>query len=131
MGPYARAKRDLGPKHPTGRHARAQREFRPKHPTGAAVTTTENSDLEPIRRRDDLLLPFVEACKPRSAWRIGPEAEKAGVFETTRLPIPYHGERSVLAVLQELVKKQGWQVEREHEGAPVIALARRGASVTL
>jgi glutamate--cysteine ligase len=99
--------------------------------TAAAVSTTEHQDLEPIRSRDDFLVPFVEACKPRAAWHLGPEVEKAGVFEDTRMPIPYEGERSVLRVLQELCAKYGWQPEREHEGAPIIALLRRGASVTL
>jgi glutamate--cysteine ligase len=97
----------------------------------AAVTTTETRDLEPIRRRDDLLLPFVQAYKPREAWRIGPEMEKFGVFETTGAPIPYAGDRSVTTILRELVKSCRWTPEREHEGGPVIALARGGASVTL
>jgi glutamate--cysteine ligase len=97
----------------------------------AAVTTTETPDLEPIRRRDDLLLPFVQAYKPREAWRIGPEMEKFGLFEATRTPIPYTGRFSVTAILDELVKTHGWTAEREHAGAPVIALLRDGASVTL
>jgi len=95
------------------------------------VTTTETRDLEPIRSRDDLLTPFHEACKPPAAWRIGPEVEKAGIFDATRMPIPYEGEHSVLAVLNELVAKHGWTPDREHEGAPIIALLRKGASVTL
>jgi len=97
----------------------------------AAVTTTETRDLEPIRRRDDLLLPFVQACKPREAWRIGPEMEKFGVFEATRDPVPYAGERSISTVFEDLVKTHGWTPEREHEGGPVIALGRGGASITL
>jgi glutamate--cysteine ligase len=97
----------------------------------AALTTTETPDLEPIRRRDDLLLPFVQAYKSRDAWRIGPEMEKFGVFEATRAPIPYTGRFSVTAILDELVNAHGWTPEREHEGAPVIALLRDGASVTL
>jgi glutamate--cysteine ligase len=95
------------------------------------VTTTEPRDLEPIRRRDDLLLPFLEACKPRASWRIGPEVEKAGVFEATLRPIPYEGEQSVLSVFEMLAAKHGWVVEREHESGPPIALQRGGASVTL
>jgi glutamate--cysteine ligase len=95
------------------------------------VTTTEPSDLEPIRRRDDFLLPFTEACKPRAKWRIGPEVEKGSLFEATRLPLPYAGERSVARFLDELSSKYGWVPEREHEGAPVIALLRGQASVTL
>ena len=100
------------------------------HPA-APVTTSAPRDLEPIRRREDLLLPFVEACKPRAAWRLGPEVEKAGVFDATRGPVPYDGERSVLRVLEMLCAKHGWKAEREHDGAPIIALARSGASVTL
>ncbi len=93
------------------------------------MTTTEQ--LDPIRRRDDLLTPFTEACKPRSEWRIGPEMEKFGVFEATGKPLPYLGERSVLRVLEDLAARHGWAPEREHEGGPIIALMRGGGSVTL
>jgi glutamate--cysteine ligase len=95
------------------------------------LTQTDSRDNEPIRRRDDLLLPFVEAFKPASEWRIGPEAEKFGVFTPSGAPVPYSGKRSVLGVLEDLEAKHGWKPEREHEGAPVIALLRGGASVTL
>ena len=95
------------------------------------MTTTETADLEPIRRRDDLLLPFTQACKPREAWRIGPEMEKFGVFADTRSPVPYHGSRSILRVLEELSNVHGFSSEREHDGGPIIALSRAGESVTL
>jgi glutamate--cysteine ligase len=95
------------------------------------VTTPDNTDLEPIRRRDDLLLPFVEACKPREAWRIGPEMEKFGVFADTHRPVPYRGERSILRVLEELSERHGFAIEREHEGGPIISLTRGGESITL
>ncbi len=91
--------------------------------------TTET--LEPIRRRDDLLVPFTEACKPRGEWRIGPEMEKFGLIEATRRPLPYLGEQSVLHVLEYLVEHHGWVPEREHDGGPIIALMRGGASITL
>jgi glutamate--cysteine ligase len=93
------------------------------------VTTTEH--LEPIRRREDLVVPFAEACKPRDEWRIGPEMEKFGLIEATRRPLPYLGEQSVLRVLEYLVQHHAWVAEREHEGGPIIALMRGGASVTL
>jgi glutamate--cysteine ligase len=93
------------------------------------VPTTES--LEPIRRRDDLLVPFVEACKPRDRWRIGPEMEKFGVLEENGLPLPYSGARSVLRVLEHLASAHGWAAEREVKGGPIIALVRGGASVTL
>ena len=48
--------------------------------------TTEPHNLEPIRRREDLLAPFVESFKGPGAWRIGPEMEKFGIFEATGTP---------------------------------------------
>jgi glutamate--cysteine ligase len=95
------------------------------------VTTTDPRDLEPIRRREDLLSPFIDACKPRADWRIGPEMEKFGIFEANRAPIPYTGDRSVLRILEELSSRYGWTAEREHERGPIVALARGDASVTL
>ncbi|HLK39720.1 MAG TPA: glutamate-cysteine ligase family protein [Polyangiaceae bacterium] len=97
----------------------------------AAAVTTEPQLLEPIRRREDLLAPFTEAFKPRDAWRIGPEMEKFGVFEAGGKPVPYAGERSILAILEELVKSHGWTPEREHADGPIVALARGEESVTL
>jgi glutamate--cysteine ligase len=94
----------------------------------AAVTT---DPLEPIRRRDDLLAPFVAACKPRSRWHIGPEMEKFGLLEATRRPLSYDGAQSVLRVLEYLAEHHQWVPEREYEGGPIIALERAGASVTL
>jgi glutamate--cysteine ligase len=93
------------------------------------VTTTDQ--LEPIRRRDDLVVPFAEACKPRGEWRIGPEMEKFGLIEATRRPLPYLGDKSVLRVLEYLAQNHGWVPEREHDGGPIIALMRGGASITL
>jgi glutamate--cysteine ligase len=98
------------------------------------VTTPDSPDLEPIRGNDDLLRPFVEACKPRTEWHIGPEAEKFGVYEgggRMGVPVPYSGDSGVLRVLEELVASHGWTAEAEHEGAPIIALVRGGGSVTL
>jgi glutamate--cysteine ligase len=95
------------------------------------VPTTELPYLEPIRRREDLIRPFVDACKPPSDWRIGPETEKFGIFERTRAPLPYAGQQSILRVLEELASLHGWTPEREHEGAPIVALVRGDASVTL
>jgi glutamate--cysteine ligase len=97
----------------------------------AAVPTTDPHYLEPIRRREDLALPFIEAFKPTSEWRIGPEMEKFGIFEHTHAPVPYAGERSILRVLEELASLHGWTAEREREGGPIVALARGDASVTL
>lgn len=80
---------------------------------------------------DDLLIPFHEAIKPESQFRIGAEAEKFGVDAETGAPVPYEGPRSVLTVLEALVERHGWLPDRETPGGPLIALLRAGASVTL
>jgi len=100
-------------------------------PERAAVTTTETLDLEPIRGREDLLIPFLRACKPREQWHIGPEMEKFGLIERKGMPLPYGGDPSITRVLMDLAEKHAWMAQREHEGGPVIALQRGGASVTL
>ncbi len=95
------------------------------------MTTTEPHDLEPIRRRDDLLTPFTTAFKPVDRFRIGPEMEKFGLVEASRTPVRYNGDRGVLWIMEQLAEQHGWEPEREHDGGPVIALQRGGASVTL
>ncbi|EYF08982.1 glutamate--cysteine ligase [Chondromyces apiculatus] len=84
-----------------------------------------------LSSRDDLLAPFFEAMKPEELHRIGAEAEKFGVDASTGAALPYEGERSVLTVLGALVERHGWTPEPEKPGGPLIALLRRGASVTL
>jgi glutamate--cysteine ligase len=95
------------------------------------VTTTETGDDEPIRGRDDLLVPFLRACKPREKWHIGPELEKFGLLIRSRSPLPYSGDPSVTRILSELSEHYGWIPQREHDGGPIVALQRGGGSVTL
>ena len=54
---------------------------------------------------DDLLLPFHSAMKPRAQWRIGTEAEKAGLLSDTLAPLPFEGPRSVKRVLELLAER--------------------------
>ncbi|HEY3667717.1 MAG TPA: glutamate-cysteine ligase family protein, partial [Polyangiaceae bacterium] len=68
--------------------------------------------------------------KPRSAFRIGTEAEKFAVDSDTGAPLCYEGARGVTRIFAALVGI-GWQEERETEGGPVIALLRGQASITL
>ena len=82
-------------------------------------------------RYDDLFSFFYEAIKPKEAFRIGAEAEKFGVFEATRAPIPYEGERSVRVILERFVERYGFERYTETEHGPVIALERGRESVTL
>ena len=86
-------------------------------------------DDRPLRSVDDLAQVFRAAEKPAARHLIGAEAEKIGVFRDGR-PLPYDGPASVLAIFADLTRF-GWQPERESEGAPVIALRRGSASITL
>jgi len=82
---------------------------------------------EPVSR-EQLASLFAAGCKPREAWRIGTEHEKIGFCVDTLRPIPYEGERSIRALLDQLRGKAG---EPILEGANIIGLIRDNASVTL
>jgi glutamate--cysteine ligase len=88
-------------------------------------------DDRPVETMEDLLLPFHQAMKPRARHRIGAEAEKFGVDVETGAPLPYQGEKSVLAVMEALAQRHAWAPDRETENGPMVALLRADASITL
>ncbi len=67
--------------------------------------------------------------KPKSDWRIGTEHEKFGYCRDTLKPIPFEGERSILAVLEGLRDSHGWAPVEE--GGKLIGLEKDGANVSL
>ena len=69
------------------------------------------------------------AASPADQWRIGTEHEKFGYCKDTLRPIPYAGERSVLAVLEGLRDGHGW-APLEEDGK-LIGLEKDGANVSL
>jgi glutamate--cysteine ligase len=81
--------------------------------------------------REDLLLPFISAEKPRERWRIGLEAEKFGVHCRSGLPLMYDATDGVLRMFYELARTGGWHPQSEYPGGPVIALTRGRAAITL
>ncbi|WP_338549177.1 glutamate--cysteine ligase [Roseovarius phycicola] len=83
----------------------------------------------PIESHSQLAEYLESGCKPREDWRIGTEHEKFGYCKDTLKPIPYAGERSVLAVLEGLRDGHGW-VPLE-EGGNLIGLTKDGANVSL
>ncbi|MDX2052989.1 MAG: glutamate-cysteine ligase family protein [Polyangiaceae bacterium] len=85
----------------------------------------------PIERHEDLFEPFLQAEKPREAFRIGLEMERVGVHGKTCAPVPYEGERGVLGIMSRLIDERGWEPSRESENGPIIALTRGDAAVTL
>ena len=70
-----------------------------------------------------------EGCKPSKDWRIGTEHEKFGYLKDTFLPLPYHGERSILALLGKLRDDYGW--DSVLEGEHLIGLSKMGANISL
>jgi glutamate--cysteine ligase len=83
----------------------------------------------PIERHEQLAEYLASGCKPRDAWRIGTEHEKFGYCKDTLQPLPYEGERSILAVLEGLRDRHGWAPVLE--GDKLIGLEKDGANVSL
>ena len=52
----------------------------------------------PIEHHDQLAEYLAEGCKPKEDWRIGTEHEKFGYCKNTLKPLPFEGERSIVAV---------------------------------
>ncbi len=95
------------------------------------ATLTDPALESPITRADDLFHVFHSAEKPATEFRVGAEMEKPGVFREDAAPFPYEGERGVRVVLENLEASFGWAPDREYDGGPLIALLRKGASITL
>jgi len=83
----------------------------------------------PIEHRDQLAAYLEAGCKPKADWRIGTEHEKFGYCRDTLRPLPYAGDRSVLAVLEGLRDRFGWAEIRE--AGHLIGLEKDGANVSL
>ncbi|PVA10673.1 glutamate--cysteine ligase [Pelagivirga sediminicola] len=83
----------------------------------------------PIEHHSQLAEYLEDGNKPKEDWRIGTEHEKFGYCKDTHQPIPYHGERSVLAVLEGLRDAHGWAPVTEDGN--LIGLEKGGANVSL
>ena len=82
-----------------------------------------------IEKYYQLIEYLASGCKPKSDWRIGTEHEKFGYCKETLSPIPYNGDRSVLAILKGLEKEYGWKPIKENNS--IIGLSKNGANVSL
>ncbi|MCP4208665.1 MAG: glutamate--cysteine ligase [Shimia sp.] len=83
----------------------------------------------PIEHHDQLAEYLSDGCKPKEDWRIGTEHEKFGYCKDSVKPLPYEGERSILAVLEGLRDGHGWAPVEE--GGKLIGLEKDGANVSL
>ncbi len=75
----------------------------------------------PIETRAQLIEELASGCKPKAAWRIGTEHEKFPFLTDTLGPVPYHGARSIKALLEGLRDRFGWT--GVYEGDNIIALS--------
>jgi glutamate--cysteine ligase len=83
----------------------------------------------PIESHDQLAAYLASGCKPKEDWRIGTEHEKFGYCKDTLKPLPYDGERSILAILEGLRDRHGWSPVLEAD--KLIGLEKDGANVSL
>ncbi|MEP1229620.1 MAG: glutamate--cysteine ligase [Litorimonas sp.] len=81
-----------------------------------------------IKDKDQLVSHLAAGSKPKTDWRIGTEHEKIGFCKAKNLPLPYHGNCSIGAMLKGMMKFDWKPV---YEGENVIALKRDQASISL
>lgn len=75
----------------------------------------------PIESKAQLIEELSSGSKPKDQWRIGTEHEKFPFLTDTLEPVPYHGPRSIKALLEGLRDRFGW--EGVYEGDNIIALS--------
>ena len=73
-----------------------------------------------IESKAQLIEELSSGSKPKSEWRIGTEHEKVPFLTDTLEPVPYHGPRSIKALLEGLRARFNW--EGVYEGENIIAL---------
>jgi glutamate--cysteine ligase len=74
-----------------------------------------------IENKAQMVAYFEQGNKPRDQWRVGTEHEKFPFLTDTLAPVPYHGARSIKALLEGLRDSYGWQAV--YEGENIIALS--------
>ena len=87
--------------------------------SGPTPETADGRNI--IESKAQLISYFEEGFKPREQWRIGTEHEKFPFLTDTQGPVPYHGARSIKALLEGLRDRFGWS--GVYEGENIIALS--------
>ena len=87
-------------------------------------------DVErPLESTADLEGYFDRGSRPREEWGVGIEYERLGVFADSGRAIPYHGTRSLSAILTRLVSHDRWRPV--YAGPHIIALDGEGCRLTM
>ena len=84
---------------------------------------------QPLESPADLEGYFDQGSKPREEWGAGIEYERLGVFADSGRAIPYHGTRSLSAILTRLVSHDRWRPV--YAGSHIIALDGEGSRLTM
>lgn len=79
--------------------------------------------------RDSLKDYFIHGIKKSDDLQVGVEWEKIGVYRDSLKALQYSGPRGVEAIFKALIRRNGWQPV--YHGPHIIALKKRGASITL
>jgi glutamate--cysteine ligase len=88
------------------------------------MSTRVDGPESPIISSRDELVAYLEAgSKPKRDWRIGTEHEKFGFYRRDHAPVPYQGHRGILALLEALHDRFGWDPVTENGN--IIALRRQ------
>ena len=85
-------------------------------------TRQDGAPSPTIRSRRDLVAWIAAGEKPKAGWLIGTEHEKFPIRIGSHAPIPYEGPDGVRALMQEMIRRFGWQPITE--GGNIIALRR-------
>ncbi len=93
------------------------------------MSIPQSSGGAPVEKIEDLTEYLASGCKPKEDWRIGTEHEKFGYCKDSLKPLPYDGERSIVAVLSGLRDQFGWAPIEE--AGNIIGLEKDGANVSL
>jgi glutamate--cysteine ligase len=87
------------------------------------MSTRQDGEPSPaIRGRQDLVAWIAAGEKPKSRWLIGTEHEKFPFRIGTNAPIAYGGRDGIRALMEEMIRRFGWQPILE--GDNIIALKR-------
>jgi glutamate--cysteine ligase len=97
--------------------------------SGLSPETAESSTT--IESKDELVAYLERGCKPPNAWRIGTEHEKFPFLTDTLRPVPYHGERSIKALLDGMAARFGWNPVVENGNIIGLSDSVGGGAVSL
>ncbi len=94
-----------------------------------SLTRVDPELLRPIEDPEQLAEYLRSAETPVEEFRVGTEHEKIALYEADLAPVPYGGERGILAILSVLRDEHGFEPLLDDDR--LVGLERDGASITL